>query len=136
MEEKHVVTCFLEHEGKIAIVKRSQRVGSYRGRWAGISGYIEEGNTPIDQAFQEMKEETGLEKEDIQLIIEGNLHEVNDLKMGRKWIVHPFRFRTMTPDKIALNWENTELRWIYPRDIGEYETVPNLRDAWEKVADI
>ncbi|MFQ5925733.1 MAG: NUDIX domain-containing protein, partial [Dehalococcoidia bacterium] len=68
MEERHVVTCFLEHDNKIKLFRRSERVGVYRGRWAGVSGYVEEGNTPYQQALEEIEEETGLGEEDIQLV--------------------------------------------------------------------
>ena len=60
MDERHVVTCFLEHDGQIMILRRSERVGTYRGKWAGVSGYIEEGSTPSQQAWIEIKEEAGL----------------------------------------------------------------------------
>lgn len=134
MEERHVVTCFLEHDGEIALFKRSQQVGTYRGRWAGVSGYIEEGNTPCEQALQEIKEEAGLDREDVELVKEGKPLEVVDLEMGRRWIVHPYRFMVMRPEKIEIDWENTEIRWIDPGDIGEYETVPQLIETWEEVA--
>jgi len=47
MEEKHVVTSFLEYDNKILILRRSQAVGTYQGKWAGVSGYIEEGNISL-----------------------------------------------------------------------------------------
>ena len=136
MEEKRVVTCFLEYDKKIPLLRRSERVGTYRGRWAGISGYIEEGNTPYQQALEEIKEETGLDREDVKLIKEGQPLEVVDEQMGRKWVVYPFRFQLMEPGKIEMDWEHTELRWIAPEDIGKYETVPKLLETWERVAEV
>jgi 8-oxo-dGTP diphosphatase len=50
LQEKKVVTCFLESNGAILILRRSELVGSYQGRWAGVSGYIEQENTPDEQA--------------------------------------------------------------------------------------
>ena len=134
MEERHVVTCFLEHGAKIALLRRSGRVGTYRGRWAGVSGYIEEGNTPYQQALEEIKEEVGLSEEDVELVKEGEPLEIFDEELGRKWVVHPFRFRVKTAEKISIDWEHTELRWIDPNDIGQYETVPNLLETWQRVA--
>lgn len=134
MEERQVVTCFLEHESKIPLLRRSQRVGTYRGRWAGVSGYIEEGNTPYEQALKEIREETGLSQEDVQLVKEGQPLEVIDEELGRKWVVHPFRFRVMSPQKIRIDWEHTEMKWIDPKEIGKYETVPKLAETWERVA--
>jgi len=136
MEEKRVVTCFLEYDKKIPLLRRSERVGTYRGRWAGISGYIEEGNTPYQQALEEIKEEMGLDREDVKLIKEGQPLEVVDEQMGRKWVVYPFRFQVMEPGKIEMDWEHTELRWIAPEDIGKYETVPKLLETWERVAEV
>jgi 8-oxo-dGTP diphosphatase len=135
MEEKRVVTCFLEHDKKIPLLRRSERVGTYRGRWAGVSGYIEEGHTPYQQALEEIKEETGLDRENVKLIKEGQPLDVVDEQMGRKWIVYPFRFQVMEPGKIEIDWEHTELRWIDPKDIGKYPTVPKLLETWERVAD-
>jgi len=134
MEEKHVVTCFLEYGKKISLLKRSEQVGTYKGRWAGISGYIEVANTPYEQALEELKEEAGLDVEDVVLLKEGKPLEVVDLQMGRRWVVHPYRFRVISPQKIEIDWENTEFRWIDPRDISEYNTVPQLKETWEAVA--
>ena len=134
MDERHVVTCFLEHNGMIMLLRRSERVGTYRGKWAGISGYIEEGRTPSQQAWTEIKEEAGLDSSDVELVQEGQPLEVVDSEIGRNWIVHPFRFRVLKPDKINIDWEHTEAKWIAPEDIGQFETVPNLREAWQRVA--
>lgn len=135
MEEKHVVTCFLEHRGKIAIFLRSQQVGTYRGRWAGISGYIEPGTTPYKQALQELKEEAGLGEGDVSLVKEGAPLEAVDKGIDRKWKVHPYRFAVLEPARIRMDWEHVEMRWINPEELVQYETVPGLAETWERVAD-
>ena len=93
MEERRVVTCFLEHEGKIALLRRSPGVSTYKGRWAGVSGYIEEGNTPYEQALVEIKEETSLDEEDTRLVKQGEPLEAVDEELGKKWLIHPFALR-------------------------------------------
>jgi 8-oxo-dGTP diphosphatase len=134
MDERHVVTCFLERDGEIMLLRRSERVGTYRGKWAGVSGYIEKGSTPSQQAWTEIKEEVGLDVEDLELVREGRPLEVADPQLGRKWVVHPFRFRVLRPEKIKTDWEHTEAKWIAPENIEKHETVPNLREAWQRVA--
>ncbi len=131
LEEKHVVTSFLEHRGKILILRRSVKVGTYRRSWAGVSGYME--TNPIDQAFTEISQETQLFKKDIKLIKKGRPLEVIDKDLNRKWIVHPFLFHVKAPDKIKIDWEHTEARWIKPSELKKYETVPGLAKALSRV---
>ena len=34
---------------------------------------------------------------------------------------------------IALDWEHTEARWVRPRALGRYRTVPRLGEALARV---
>lgn len=131
MQEEHVVTNFLEFEGKILILKRSKKVGTYRGRWAGVSGYIERDSD--EQALIEIKEEVGLEEKEVELIKKGQPLVISDEKINRKWIVHPYRWLVKDPEKIKIDWEHQEIRWIEPGNLSKYPTVPGLKEAWEKV---
>jgi len=133
MQESHVVTCFLENEGQVLILKRSSQVGTYQQRWAGVSGFIEPGVSPEEQAWQEIQEEVGLSANEATLLKEGDVLVIIDDKLERKWIVHPFRFVVINRDKIVLDWENTEYIWIQPKLITSYQTVPGLYEAWEMI---
>ncbi len=130
---KEVVTCFLESDNKILLLRRSGRVGTYQGQWAGVSGYIE--TTPDEQAYIEIKEETGLERKDVKLVHKGKPLEVLDVKVKTKWIVHPFLFQVKNPDKIKLDWEQQESKWIDPGEFDNYITVPKLKEALAAVMD-
>ncbi len=134
MEEKHVVTSFLEYDNKILILRRSQRVGTYQKKWAGVSGYIEEGNTSFEQSLEEIGEETHLSPLDLELIKKGQVLEVVDEDLGRKWVVHPYRFRVKDPTQVRIDWEHQEARWILPQDLVRYSTVPKLKETWERVS--
>jgi ribose 1,5-bisphosphate isomerase len=59
--------------------------------WAGVSGYME--TNDLDQAYAEIKEETGLGKNDIELKIKGSPLKVVDNTLQQQWIIHPFLFR-------------------------------------------
>ena len=133
MKETHVVTCFLENKDKILLLCRSGQVGSYTQRWAGVSGYIEPGCSPLEQALQELSEEARLSKDDVKLLKEGLPLEVIDETLDKIWVVHPFRFQVDTPEKIQIDWEHSECRWIEPEEIQNYSTVPGLYSAWERV---
>lgn len=131
LEEKHVVTCFLESDGKILLLRRSRQVGSYRGKWAGVSGYVE--SPPDKQAVIEIDEETGLEAGDIRLLKQGESIVITDEDLGTKWVVHPFLFHVNIPEKVKIDWEHKEFKWINPADIDKYDTVPGLKKTLERV---
>jgi 8-oxo-dGTP diphosphatase len=130
----HVVTCFLERldeqSPRILIVRRSQRVGSYHGRWAGISGFVEPDVTPDQQAFTEISEETGLLPEQVRMLKRGAVVEHRDEELGRHFYIHPFLFAVLTPHHIKTDWEATDMRWIQPSELVQYETVPKLAEAF------
>lgn len=128
MIEKSVVTCFVEHDGKILLLKRSDKVGSFQGRWAGVSGYLESNSK--DQAYTEIREELGLTKEDIDLLVQGPMLSVKGTTdLSSMWHVHLFLFHLDDPDKIRLDWEHTDWQFVYPSEIGNFETVPKLEEA-------
>jgi len=134
LKEKQIVTSFLESGGKILLLRRSDRVSTYQGKWAGVSGYLEPPHTPYQQALIELKEEVGLTEAVVELAKSGTPLERPDKELGIKWIVHPFRFRVKDATKIRLDWEHEELKWVLPSEISRYDTVPNLFEAFLKVA--
>ncbi|MEM3607751.1 MAG: NUDIX domain-containing protein [Candidatus Bathyarchaeia archaeon] len=135
MKTCRVVTSFITKAGRILILKRSGRVGSYRGKWSAISGYLE--GHPLNQAYREMGEELSISGEDLKLLAAGDPVEVLDEDLEVRWIVYPFLFEFIGEDsKIRLNWENLEVRWVKPEEVKELETVPDLyrilRNLWAK----
>ncbi len=130
MKEMNVATAFLGHDGRILILKRSSKVGSFQGCWAGISGSIEEGENPLECAVREIGEEVGLQQSDIRLVSEGKVIRAEKGEVA--WVVHPFLFETKSRD-IRIDWEHDEFEWITPENIGKYETVPRLEETLESV---
>lgn len=123
------MTCFLECDARILILRRSEMVGSFQGRWAGVSGYVEK--TADEQTLIELEEETGLRREDLELVRKGDPLEAED--EGIKWVVHPYLFRIKERNKVKIDWEHNEIRWIKPGDIDNYETVPMLKETLARV---
>lgn len=131
VEAVEVVTAFLERgDGRILLLRRSERVGSFQGRWAGVSGFLA-GAVPREQALREIEEECGLRPEVVHPVRQGV--PVYARHGGRVFVVHPFRFRT-DDERIRLDWEHTEFRWIRPEELGEFDTVPKLDRAWASVS--
>jgi nicotinamide-nucleotide amidase len=129
---KQIVTSFILSENKILLLRRSNIVGNYKGDWGAISGYIEK-NSAYEQALQEIKEETGLDNKELKLIGTGHPLEVQDEKLKINWLVHPFLFYVRYQDKIKLDAEHVESRWIMPSELENFQTVPKLKEALDLV---
>lgn len=123
-----VVTAVLTKNKKILILKRGNRVRTYRGKWACISGYLEENEEPLQRAIKEIEEETGLKSDEIKLIKKADPIEFYDEKEKVKWRIHSFLFETKR-EKIKIDWEHTEYKWISKDEISLYETVPKLKEV-------
>ena len=130
----HVVTCFLlrvdQPGSRLLLVRRSERVGSYHTKWAGISGFIEPNVSPEEQAYTEILEETGLDKSLLRLLKRGEAVEHIDEELGRHFYIHPFLFEVAAPELIKTDWEATAMQWIEPDELPNFATVPKLREAY------
>lgn len=121
-----IITCFLRSGKKILILKRSNKVKSMRGLWAGISGIIEKNESPLSRAKIEIFEELGISHNQIQLVKEAEEMQISSPQYeNHEWKVYAFLFEVANP-KINLNWENSEYKWINAEEISNYKTVPSL----------
>ena len=132
-----VVTSFLLRDGpegeEILLVRRSQRVRTYQGAWAGVSGYLEAGVTPLEQAKTELREELGLDSNAVRLLRVGSPLPVVDESQHLSWLVYPFLFALEDKRALRLDWEAVEMRWVRPGDLGTFTTVPRLAEALAEV---
>ena len=60
MRSTKIVTSFIKDNEKLLILKRSDKVKSMNGLWAGISGMIENNEEPLSRAKIEIFEEAGI----------------------------------------------------------------------------
>ncbi len=121
-----IVTCFLNSGDKILILKRSDKVKSMKSLWAGISGIIENNESPLERTKIEIFEELGIDASQIKLLKESvKMRIISPQYENHEWEVYPFLFSVENP-KIKLNWENSEYKWVKAEEISNYETVPSL----------
>lgn len=127
MRSTKIVTSFLRHNDKVLILKRSNKVKTMKGLWAGVSGIIENNESPLERAKIEIFEELGIGEENISLVKSTKEMRVNSPQYkNHEWEIFPFMFETKNP-KITLNWENSEFRWIKTKELTNFETVPSLQ---------
>lgn len=118
-----VVTSILRHEGKVLVLKRSESAPSFKGKWSGLSGIIEEGEAPMEAAIREIGEEAGLAPDRIRFV-----KDARPLYVRREniiWEVCPMLFEAFD-EHVSLNSENTDHKWVLPEQVQELNAVDKL----------
>ncbi|MEK0319152.1 MAG: NUDIX domain-containing protein [Nitrosopumilus sp.] len=127
MHSTKIVTSFIRDNEKLLILKRSDKVKSMKGLWAGISGIIEKNEEPLKRAKIEIFEEVGITEDMITLVKSSEEMKINSPQYeNHEWEIFPFLFEAKNPT-IKLNWENSEFKWINVEELKNYETVPSLQ---------
>lgn len=122
---REVVAVVVQWRGRIALFRRSQSVGHERGLWHCITGYLEAGATPRQQALTELEEEAGLTLGDLAAVQPADQLLISD-DDGNPWLVHAYTAVT-TRRRLTINDEHDAYRWTVPAKISRFSNrVPWL----------
>jgi len=133
MRSTKIVTSFIQDNQKLLILRRSNKVKTMKGLWAGVSGIIEKNETPLARAKIEIYEETGISEDKIKFVKAAEKLKVNSPQYeNHEWEIFPFLFEAKNPD-IRLNWENSEYVWITVDELKKYDTVPSLEKVLQNL---
>lgn len=126
MRSTRIVTSFIKDNDRFLLLKRSNKVKTMKGLWAGVSGIIEGDEKPLKRAKIEIFEELGITEDKIKFLKSSVEMKINSPQYeNHEWEIFPFLFEVKNPN-IKLNWENSEYRWITKNEIKNYETVPSI----------
>lgn len=120
----HGMVCVVINlNGQILILKRNANKKYFPGKWAPVGAAPLTGKENMKEiALREITDELGASgticKEYNPTPFETN---------GQHWIIHPFLAKIDT-DNITLNDEHTEAKWITPKEIVNYDTIPGFKD--------
>jgi isopentenyldiphosphate isomerase len=120
-----VINCVLKYKDKILVVERSKNLRLYPGYWNGISGFLDSRNSLEEKVFEELKEELSLNKKNVLSIHLCQIFDQDEPKYKKTWIVHPVLVRVNT-DKIKLDWEAKNYKWIKLEEIKKLKLLPGF----------
>lgn len=128
-----VVDVFVKYQDRILLLKRSDKVGTYQGKWNCISGYLDEVKSIYQKALEEIKEELDIDRDNVLSMRLGETYSFTDERIGKTYIVHPILVELKNQPAIRLDFEHTEYRWIKPEELKDFDIVPNTDKGLEKV---
>lgn len=124
--ESEAVRVWLKHNDRYLFVKRSERMKFFPGKWAPIGGFLEKGNSVKVQSYKEIKEETGISRDQLTLIKSADIPvELIDDVSDKLWKIYHVVIESKT-DKVNLNWEAEEYKWIKLDEVEQLDTIPGL----------
>jgi len=132
-----VITVFIKYKDRILLLKRSDKVRTYQGKWNTVAGYLDEIKPIQEKIKEEIREELGIEENNISLIFIGEPYEFKDEKINKTWIIYPavveLKIELKKEPEIKLDWEHTEYKWIKPEEIESFDIVTNLKESFKRV---
>jgi 8-oxo-dGTP diphosphatase len=107
---------------KVLLLKRSEK-GDGVGTWGLPGGKVEEGETDIDAAMREAKEECGR-------VAGQRFGDLSEKDGMHEWTT--FFFRVDEPFKCKLSDEHTDFKWVRLGNLGRYKLHPKLQDNLDR----
>ncbi|MCX6824340.1 MAG: NUDIX domain-containing protein [candidate division SR1 bacterium] len=126
-----VINAFVSYNGKILLLKRSDKVGAYQGKRNSIGGYLDEKVTLEEKIYEELREELGITKEGVKEIRPGKIHKLEDPTINRTRIIYPSIVELEAEPKIQLDREHTEYKRIRPEEIKDFDIVLDLDTTYQ-----
>jgi isopentenyldiphosphate isomerase len=121
-----IINVFVKFKDEILILKRSDKVLHYRGKWYSVAGYLDELKPIKEKILEELREELGIGEEMISLIHIGKFYEFKDEKINQTWLIHPILVELKEKPTIKLDMEHIEFKWIKPEELKNFDIVKNL----------
>lgn len=111
-------------QGKVLLVKRPMTKKVNPGKYCGIGGKVEPEESFFDAAKRELKEEAGLEIENLKPY---GVTQSVDHESGAEW-VH-VNFMGVIPQMITFSVsEEGEFQWVDPSTLVELDMVSDLKE--------
>ncbi|MCX6740800.1 MAG: NUDIX domain-containing protein [Candidatus Parcubacteria bacterium] len=120
-----VLNCVLQYKNKFLIVQRSAKMNVYPNAWNGIAGYLDDHKNLKEKVWEEMREECGLKHKDIISIRPGTVFDHEAPQYKKTWVIHPVLVKIKT-DKIKIDWEAQDYRWVKLNEIKKFKIIPSF----------
>ena len=105
-----------DEDGRVLILLRPKTVRWGAGKWALPGGHIEEGETPLEAAVREVREETTL-----------TIFSPKQFHISENGEVVYF-VASVKDANVGIDFEHDDFAWVYPEELTNYDRVSTLDD--------
>ena len=113
MSKPITTLCYIEQDGKYLMLHRTKKKQDINGgKWIGVGGHLEEGESPEDCLVREVREETGLEVEHLRFNRTKFFEPSNTLMCN-------FTAFVRTAKALHINHEVDRCKWFTPQEARE-----------------
>lgn len=114
------VLCFLRHGEEVLLIRGAATKRIWAGKYNGVGGHVEAGESPTAAARREIREETGLEVSDLRLRGVITIHAGEAVGIG----LYVYSAWAKGRDVIAST--EGQLEWVHPGTLDTLDLVEDL----------
>ena len=112
--------CYIECGGKVLMMNRNKKQNDqHKGKWVGIGGALEEGETPEEGMVREVREETGIELSRGDRRFCGIISFASYTDGAAAYTEHMFLYSAHCGDTAVTDCNEGTLAWIDAEKLGE-----------------
>ena len=130
-EEACVVTCFVKFQDKILLLKRSNKVLSYKNLWNVSWWYFDQDMWIKEKILEELSEETWIKDVPLDVVVLWDPYMVVDV--DQTWYTAPAVVNLIKKPKIVLDREHTDYARVAVDDLSWYQMITGLDKQIRKI---
>lgn len=112
----------IHEDGKLLMVRDRQ------GFWAGVGGWIENGESPDEAIVREVREELGVDSEVLSAFRPFIAWNVVAGESPINFLLFPHAVRLLSRDVKPDPAEVTDFAWVAPTELDAYDRLPHIRN--------
>ena len=129
-QKEYVDVIIYSEEMEVLVLQRANYMKNFRGMWGVVGGSIEKGETPEEAALREVKEETGMSKENEDI---DYIKQIGKIKHNDGSISYLFQVWTVEVPNVKISKEHQRYKWISNTDQITGKWVPGIKEEIDKI---
>jgi len=115
------------YDGKVLLLKRPSDSKESPGKWSLPGGRLEKGEQPLEGFVREVKEETGIDMEGVELL------DVVTFERDQGYSLIIFYQGEVESEEVVLDSENEEWIWASVNDLPDFDVGEVVKNMIKRV---